>query len=235
VKPKFSQGKPKSSSKIISPKTNPIKENTMDNNLTDDTERQAVALVRYQAQYNNETYQAVQTAVIGDLCGEAFAVDAATRETLLDKEVPNLLMNLLTDTALSMCGYPYTQDKRQFLVNEALQHNLSAKTIRVMSQHLENFEAEGGHFSADFENAALTLLKIAAVRTELAGGISVSSAIHGTKGRAAHHLLKAAAAFLHTAELLLKGENNQAYLNEKLMQGASGLADALIEIQSVEI
>jgi hypothetical protein len=46
-----------------------------------------------------------------------------------------------------------------------------------------------------------------------------------------HYLLKAAAAFLHTAELLLKGESNQTYLNEKLMQGASGLADALIEMQ----
>src|SRR5687768_9893438 len=64
---------------------------------TNDTERQAVALVRYQTQYNNETYQAVQTAVIGNLYGKAFAVDAATRETLLHKEVPNLLMNLLTD------------------------------------------------------------------------------------------------------------------------------------------
>jgi hypothetical protein len=231
VKAKFKQDKSKPSSKIISPKTNPIKENTMDNNLTDDTERQAVALVRYQAQYNNETYQAVQTDVIGDLYGEAFAVDAATRETLLNKEVPSLLMNLLTDTALSICGYPYPQDKRQLLVNTALQHNLSAKTIRLMSQHLENFEAEGGHFSANFENTALTLLKVGAIRTDLAGGISVSSAIHGTKGRAAHYLLKAAAAFLHTAELLLKGENNQTYLNEKMMQGASGLADALIEMQ----
>ena len=203
----------------------------MNNNLTDDTERQAVALVRYQAQYNNETYQAVQIAVIGDLYGEAFAVDATTRETLLDKEVPNLLMNLLTDTALSMCGYPYTQNKRQTLVNAALQHNLSAKTIRLMSQHLENFEADGEHFSADFENTALSLLEIATVRAELLEVVAVSSAIHGTKGRAAHYLLKAAAAFLHTAELLLKGENNQAYLNEKLMQGASGLADALIEMQ----
>ena len=203
----------------------------MDNNLTDDTERQAAALVRYQAQYNNETYQTVQIAVISDLYGEAFAVDAATRETLLDKEVPNLLMNLLTDTALSMCGYPYPQDKRQTLVNAALQQNLSAETIRLMSQHLENFEVEGDYFSADFENTALTLLKVGAIRTELAGGISVSSAIHGTKGRAAHYLLKVVVAFLHTAELLLKGENNQSYVNEKLMQAASGLADALIEMQ----
>jgi hypothetical protein len=140
-------------------------------------------------------------------------------------------MNLLTDTALSMCGYPYTQDKRQTLVNTALQHNLSAQTIRLMSQHLENFEAAGGHFSADFENTALTLLKVTAIQTELAKVISISSATHGTKGRAAHYLLKAATAFLHTAELLLKGENNQTYLNEKLMQGASGLADALIEMQ----
>ena len=202
----------------------------MNNNLTDDTERQAVALVRYQAQYNNETYQAVQIAMIGDLYGEAFAEDVAIRETLLDKLEPNLLMNLVTDTALTICGYPYPQDKRQTLVNAALQHDLSPETIRLMSQHLENFETEGGHFSADFENTALTLLKIGAVRTELAGGIAVSSALHGTKGRAAHYLLKAAAAFLHTAELLLKGESNQTYLNEKLMQGANGLADALIEI-----
>jgi hypothetical protein len=77
-----------------------------------------------------------------------------------------------------------------------------------VSQHLENFEAEGGHFSADFENTTLTLLKIGSARMELAGGISVSSTIHGSKGRAAHYLLKAATAFLHTAELLLKGENN---------------------------
>lgn len=203
----------------------------MNTNLTEDSQAQAAALAGYQAKYKNETYRAVQIAVIADLYGEAFAQDVTLREQLLDKAEPNLLMNLLTDSALALFGYPYQQDKRQALVNAVVQYLLSPKTIRLMSQHLENFEEVGSNFSADFENSALALLKIGDSRAELVEGISISSAIHGAKGRAAHHLLKAAVGFIHAAELLLKAESSQSYLNEKLAQGTSALADALGEIQ----
>ena len=52
--------------------------------------------------------------------------------------------------------------------------------------------------------------------TELVKAVSFSSVIHGAQGRAAHYLLKAALGFIHAAELLLKGEPSQSYLNEKL-------------------
>jgi hypothetical protein len=203
----------------------------MNMNVTDDTERQAAALAAYHAKYNNESYRAVQVAVISDLYGEAFAQDVNLREQLLDKAEPNLLMNLLTDSALSICGYPYPQNKRQTLVNAALQYLLSVKTIRLMSQHLENFEEAGSTFSSDFENVALSLLKAGDGRAELVEAVSFSSAIHGVQGRAAHYLLKAALSFIHAAELLLKAEQSQSYLNEKLAQGTSALADAMGEIQ----
>jgi hypothetical protein len=57
-------------------------------------------------------------------------------------------------------------------VNAALQHNLSPKTIRLMSQHLENFEQEGSHFSADFENTTLTEhLDAGATQLEIAAAL----------------------------------------------------------------
>jgi hypothetical protein len=165
-------------------------------NVTDDTERQAAALAAYHAKYQNETYRSVQIAVISDLYGEVVAQDATLREQFLDKAEANLLMNLLTDSALCICGYPYPQNKHQVLVNAAMQHLLSAKTIRLMSQHLENFEEVGSYFSADFENTALSLLKAGDGRAELVEAVSFSSVIHGAQGRAAHYLLKAALSFI---------------------------------------
>jgi hypothetical protein len=139
-------------------------------------------------------------------------------------------MNHLTDSALSICGYAYLQDKRQELVNAAMQYLLSAKTIRLMSQHLENYEEVGSTFSADFENTALSLLKAGDGRAERIEAVSFSGVIHSTQGCAAHYFLKAALGFIHAAKLLLKVESSQSYLNEKLAQGTSALADAMVEI-----
>jgi hypothetical protein len=205
----------------------------MNTHSTDDTQRQAAALGHYHAHYNNDTYQAVQIALTADLYGESFAHDTTIRERLLGEERPNILLNLLTDVALEICGSPTAQGKQHLLIDLIAHHRIEAKTVRLMSQHLENFEADGSTFSADFENSALTLLNLFKVRDTIQNASSLSSAIHGNHGRAAHHLLRASATFLYVAELLLKAENSKSYLDEKLAQGTYSLADALTEMQQI--
>jgi len=205
----------------------------MNTQSTDDAKRQAAALAHYHAHYNNDTYRTVQKAVIADLYGEAFADDDSIREQLLGEENPNMLLNLFTDTALEICGSPVAQGKGHLLISLIAHHQLDAKTVRLMSQHLENFEEEGSTFSADFENTALTLLQLVEMRDTIQKAISLSAAIHNAHGRAAHHLLKASETFFYAAELLLKHESSKNYLSEKLAQGTYSLADAITEVKQI--
>ena len=46
----------------------------------DNAKRQAAALAHYHAHYNNDSYRAVQVALIADLYGEPFAHDSRIRE-----------------------------------------------------------------------------------------------------------------------------------------------------------
>jgi hypothetical protein len=205
----------------------------MNTHVQDNAERQAAALTHYHAHYNNDSYRAVQVALIADLYGEPFAHDTSIREQLLGEETPYFLMNLLGDVALEICGFPGMTGKQQVLVNENALRQLSPETVRLMSQHLEHFEDNGSTFSADFENTALTLLQVMAIRKSVQATESLSSVIHTGQGRASHHLLKSASALLHAAELLLKAESSKSYLGEKLSQGTSALADALNEFQKI--
>jgi hypothetical protein len=136
----------------------------MNTHSQDNAERHAAALTQYHAHYNNDSYRAVQVARIADLYGEPFAHDSRIREQLLGEEIPYVLMNLLGDVALEICGFPSMNGKQQVLVNELALRQLSPETVRLMSQHLEDFEDDGSTFSADFENAALTLLQVTAIR-----------------------------------------------------------------------
>ena len=188
-------------------------------------------LKNYHARYNNATYLAVQTSVLIDLYGEAFSQNSTAREFLLCQERPNAIMNTLIDVAIEIAEHN-TSTEAQHLIHLCQMHRLSPKTIRLMSQHLENFEEEGSCHSADFENTALSLHHIAEIRPSVLDAVSLSSAIHGKRGRVAHHLLKAASALLHTAELMLNGESSQSYIDEKLNTGQIALADALNEMNS---
>ena len=188
-------------------------------------------LKNYHARYNNATYLAAQTSVLTDLYGEAFSQNSTAREFLLCQDRPNVIMNTLIDVAIEIAEYN-TSNEAQRLINLCQMHNLSPKTIRLMSQHLENFEQDGSYHSADFENTALSLHHIADVRQSVLNAVSLSSAIHGKRGRAAHHLLKAVSALLRTAELMLNGESSQSYIDEKLNAGHVALADARTEMKS---
>ena len=188
-------------------------------------------LKNYHARYNNATYLAVQTSVLIDLYSEAFSQNSTAREFLLCQERPNTIMNALTDTAIEIAEHN-TSNETQHLINLCQMHRLSPKTIRLMSQHLENFEEEGSVHSADFEHTALSLHHIVDVRQSVLNAVSLSSAIHSKRGRVAHHLLKAASALLHTVDLILNGESSQSYIDEKLKSGRVALGDVRREMES---
>jgi hypothetical protein len=149
---------------------------------------------KYNARYNNQTYQAVRESLMKDL-----QVDN-NNLTVSD------IMNALTDAALQIAG-AHTGDKLVVLIRVCHSYAVRPETIRLMSQHLENFEESGDIKSADFENSALVLYHLRELRPLLAPAVSVSSALHGWRGRMVHYLIMSAKLMLearHGNDLRLK-------------------------------
>lgn len=186
----------------------------------------------YHRHYNNDSYRAIQIALISDLYDELAAENVQVREQLLSEEIPNTIMNLLTDVALEISGVPTLSGKQHILLNQILEHQLSSQTIRLMGEHLDKFE-QSGTFARDFEEVALTVLNISKSQETILDAVSVSSAIQGPHGRGAHYLLKASTELLEIAQLLLFHESSQAYMSEKMNRAEKAFVDAQKEILAI--
>jgi hypothetical protein len=170
---------------------------------------------KYNARYNNQTYQAVRESLMKDL-----QVDN-NNLTVSD------IMNALTDAALQIAG-AHTDDKLVVLIRVCHSYAVRPETIRLMSQHLENFEESGDIKSADFENSALVLYHLRELRPLLAPAVSVSSALHGWRGRMVHYLIMSAKLMLDAVRELLQ-DSNERYIAEKLGMAMTYASNALEE------
>lgn len=170
---------------------------------------------KYNARYNNETYNAVKASLINDLQTDDNSL------TLSD------VMNALTDASLQIAGAE-TDDKLTVLIRVCHSYEVSPETIRLMSQHLENFEEQGDIESADFENSALVLYHLRGLSKSIAPAVSVSSALHGWRGRMAHYLIMSAKLMLDAVRELLQ-DSNESYIAQKLGTAMTYAAHALEE------
>jgi hypothetical protein len=182
------------------------------------------ALKHYNSQYKNATYRAVQVALVRDLTSAYQASEPKLLEIALRTEPILDILNLLTDVCLEIVGHPDLQGRRERLIRALADAQVSEETVRLMGQHMENFETMGSLFSADFENATLVLLKIQALNIHAAA--QLASVLHSVAGNAAHELLCATDALLQLTSLLLKGESSETYKLEKLQKAERYLAYA---------
>jgi hypothetical protein len=180
----------------------------------------------YNAQYDNETFQSIQVSLVADLYGAYYTSTPELLEQALGKKDIHAMMNGVTDVALEIVGHPDMLGKRDKLLR-LLQHEpISVTTICRIGQHLENFEAEGSTFSADFENLARTGLKVKDLLDPLYNASQLATVIHGKAGNAAHELIHAAYALLRAAELVLFAEPSTAYIQSQIRTANLRLEDA---------
>jgi hypothetical protein len=182
---------------------------------------------RYHARYSNQTYARIQRSIIADLYGPA---DQPAWETRLwqrlGEPIPNLLLNLVTDAALEICGAAARNGALIRLATTAATHAVSTASIQAIVEHLARFEESERTHSQDFAATAHALLVTRPARSASAEAMSYSSLIHSVQAQAAYDLFGAAHYLLHAAEILLTQED-ELYLREKLARGQRCLEHAL--------
>jgi|GEM_PF-2963740 len=199
-------------------------------NLSDDdfaayTARVDAAMTHYHAHYNNATYQAIQIAVVRDLCGAYQAQEPKLLERALALTEINALLNLVTDVALEVSVHPDMVGRQGRLLRAILNAHLSETTVRRMGEHFENFVVSDSTFSPDFEHCATAALRVHAGLEAVYSMTTQTSDIHSKAGNAAHQMLWAAYHLLRTSELLLSGEPSAVYINEQIHAAERRVAD----------
>ncbi len=199
--------------------------NLSDNDFAAYTARVDAAMTHYHAHYNNDTYQAIQIAVVRDLCGAYQAQEPKLLERALALTEINALLNLVTDVALEASGHPDMVGRRERLLRAILNAGLSETTVHRMGEHFENFVVSDSTFSPDFENSAIAVLRVHEGLEVVYSMTTQTSDIHSKVGNAAHQMLWAAYHLLRTSELLLSGEPSAAYINEQIHAAERRMAD----------
>jgi len=174
------------------------------------------ALNRYNRLFDNEKYTAIAVMLAADL--------RADRDSL---QVADAL-NLITDTALSLCQYPYYETAWLKLATFCGQHTITIPTIDAIYTYLLIYQQAADTRADDFEATAKALLKAYKFNDTLRTTVSCANGVHGWRGRMAYELLASADYMIQTAiQLLVHG--NLSYIREKLQSGLSHLTSALYE------
>lgn len=183
-------------------------------NTTDTTTQQA--LNRYNRLFNNEQYSGIADKFAADL-----RVD---RESMRVADA----MNLVTDTALSLCQHPHYEMAWLKLAAFCGQNAASIPTTDAIYTYLLIFQEVKDTRADDFEGTTKALLKAYETTDTLRAAISCANGVHGWRGRMAYELL-AAADYLSQAAIQLLMHGNLSYIREKLQCGLRRLTGALYE------
>jgi len=183
-------------------------------NTTETTTQQA--LNRYNCLFDNGQYTAIA------------AMLATNLRTSRDSERTADGMNLVTDTALSLCQHPHYEPAWLKLATFCGQNAVTIPTIDAIYTYLLLFQQMKDTRADDFEGTAKALLKSYESLDTLRAGVSCANGVHGWRGRMAYELL-AAADYLTQAAIQLLIHGNLSYIREKLQSGLRRLTGALYE------
>src|SRR5689334_17431747 len=168
-------------------------------NTTDTTTQQA--LNRYNRLFNNEQYSSI---------ADKFAADLRVgRESMRVADA----MNLVTDTALSLCQHPHYEMAWLKLAAFCGQNAVSIPTTDAIYTYLLIFQQVKDTRADDFEGTTKALLKAYETTDALRAAISCANGVHGWRGRMAYELL-AAADYVTQAALQLLMHGSQSYIRE---------------------
>ena len=177
---------------------------------------EAIALKRYNSLFDNTQYSAIAERIAADL--------RVPRDTVRVSDC----MNVITDTALSLCQHSHYADAWLRLATFCGQNSISIPTIDAIYNYLLIYQQVGDTRAEDFELTAKTLLKSYEAMDTLKATVSCANGVHGWRGRAAYDLL-AASDFLVQAAVQLLMHGNEFYIREKLQSGLQRITGALYE------
>jgi len=194
------------------------------------SDESAIALNHYNSHYNNETYDAVAYALVRDLCGTYQSDVPKFLKIALGYPKISEILALMTASCLEISGHPEMEGRRERLITALAVTNISEETVRLMGQHMEDFEEMGSQFSADFENTMLALLCLQKIDVSLAK--AYAGAIHNSAGTSANDLIVSASYQIELAKLLLGGGRppSQAFIGDMLRQADRHFGDAMSKL-----
>lgn len=173
------------------------------------------ALNRYNHLFDNEKYTAIAAMLATDL-----------REGRDSARVADT-MNLVTDTAISLCQHPHYETAWLKLATFCGQNAMTIATIDAIYAYLLIYQ-QAGTSADDFECTTKALLKAYESNNTLRTVVSCANGVHGWRGRMAYELL-AASDYLIQAAIQFLMHGNLSYIREKLQSGLSHLTSALYE------
>ena len=183
-------------------------------NTTDMITQQA--LNRYNRLFDNGQYTAIAVMFAADFRADRDSVRVADA------------MNLVTDTALSLCRHPHYEMAWLKLAIFCGQNAIPISTIDAIYTYLLIFQQMKDTRADDFEGTAKALLKAYETTDTLRAAVSCANGVYGWRGRMAYELLAAADYLMQSAiQLLMHG--NLSYIREKLQSGLRCLTGALYE------
>ena len=182
-----------------------------------------LALARYHAQYDNETYTAIRNALLHD----------AGYGTRQDHPDLTAIMNRVTDICLALCDHPDYSKSFTTLMQELGNFDASPETVRLIGQHFENFEEDGSPFSAEFEHTTIVYLAVQAF--QLSRTTWEAEYIRSQAGKTARELLAAAQQLIRLTGLILIEEPCSLYTQERWQQAQTHLDLAKKHLQNVPI
>jgi len=174
------------------------------------------ALNRYNRLFDNQQYTAIAERFVTDLRSNRDSVRVADA------------MNLVTDSALSLCQHPHYEQAWLKLATFCGQNAVPIATIDAIYTYLLIFQQAKDTRADDFEGTAKALLKTYETSDTLRAAISCANGVHGWHGRMAYELL-ASADYLTQAAVQLLIQGNLSYIREKLQSGLQRLSGALYE------
>jgi hypothetical protein len=174
------------------------------------------ALNRYNRLFDNGHYTAIAVLFAADLRSDRESNRVADA------------MNLVTDTALSLCQHPHYELAWLKLATFCGQNTVTIPTIDAIYTYLLLFQQVKDTRADDFEGTAKALLKSYETADTLRAAVSCANGVHGWRGRMAYELL-AAADYLTQAAVQLLMHGNLSYIREKLQSGLRRLTGALYE------
>lgn len=177
---------------------------------------ETIALKRYNSLFDNQQYSAIAEHIAADL--------GVPRDSVRVSDC----MNVITDTALSLCQHSHYVDAWLKLATFCGQNAVSIPTIDAIYNYLLIYQQSGDNRAEDFELTAKSLLKSYEALDALKAAVSCTNGVHGWRGRMAYDLL-AASDFLVQAAVQLLIHGNLSYIREKLQSGLRRITGALHE------
>jgi len=121
------------------------------------TQSHEEALKNYHRLYNNDAFQRVEVAVVADICGPLQVSSRRALELALNNSSISDLMNLVTDCAQFLCGYPH-ENPFAVLREKLVEMKAAPELVQSVAAYLDRYERYDQHHVAPFRETTLAVL-----------------------------------------------------------------------------